>query len=176
MLKILFITTHYRYGLLILTLLALSGWQWLQITQLGQHWQNVPQRALAAPLVDYAQQQAAVALNAQQRPRLQQIVDELVSAQLVATAQLYDNSGVLLAHSGEQNPYSRPYIRTLYSQSGSAEKEPIGFLRLQLNQTHITVTQRTVWQQLLYHLRWLLPLTLVGGLLVGYRLRARATL
>lgn len=175
MLKIPFTITKYHYGLLLLTLLSLSSWQWLQITHLAQHWQSVPQRAQAAPLGDYAQQQAAIALSSQARPQLQQIVDELVNAKLVATAQLYDNSGVLLAHGGEQDTHSQPYIRTLYSQSDSTEQEPIGFLRLQLIPTNIAVTERMVWQQLLYHLRWLLPLTLLGGLLVGYRLKARTT-
>lgn len=167
-----FTLTKFHYGLLLLALLACSGWQWLQITQLGQHWQSMPQRALIAPLADYAQQQAVVALTTQARQRQQQIVDELVAGELVAAAQLYDNSGLLLAHSGERANNHPPYIRALYHQSEQAptEQEPIGFLRLHLAQTNMMITQRTVWQQLLHHLQWLLPLTVLGGFLLGHRL------
>lgn len=151
----------------ILALVLLISWQWLHLAQLGHHWQQVTQRALASPLADYAEQQATHVLLADQNQQPQQLVDELATASLVSVAQLYDDSGQLLASSGEGATEQSltalsAYVRPLYHQG-----QPIGFLYLHLANTPVAVAQNTAWQQLTYYLRWLLPLCVVFGLLVG---------
>ena len=152
--------------LLLLLLVLFTGWQWLQVTQLGHHWQQFPQRTLATPLADYAEQQAVRALQAEDDTQRRQLVEELAGASLISSAQLYDNNGHLLAESGAivdaHQELALPYVRPLYQ-----EGIPIGFLRLQLTNNPIALAQRSIWQQLQHHLSWLLPLCLLLGILLG---------
>ncbi len=155
-------------GLLLLLLVSFTGWQWLQVTELGQRWRQLPQRTLAGPLADYAELQAIRALQTKDNESQRQLVDELLSARLVVAAQLYDGSGQLLAGSGLIEEGESPYIRPLYQ-----EDRPVGFLRLQLAPSDLTVAQRGIWQQLLHHLSWLLPLCALLGILAGLGLKRR---
>ncbi|MGB5855343.1 MAG: hypothetical protein WBH20_08825 [Oceanisphaera sp.] len=157
--------------LALLLLVLLTGWQWLQVTQLGHHWRQFPQRTLATPLADYAEQQAVRALLTEDEALGYLLVTELANARLISSAQLYEDSGHLLAESAALTDEDRieptlPYVRPLYQ-----EGEPIGFLRLQLANNPIAVAQRNIWQQLEYYLGWLLPLCLLLGLLLGLGLQ-----
>ncbi|MFP2770961.1 hypothetical protein [Oceanisphaera sp. KMM 10153] len=155
-------------SLLLLLLMSFTVWQWLQVSHLGYHWQQLPQRTLAAPLADYAELQAIKSLVADDAERQRQLVDELVSAHLVVAAQLYDGSGQLLAEAGIPDDGDLLYIRPLYRES-----RPVGFLRLQLAPSTLTMAQRGIWQQLLHHLSWLLPLCALLGILAGLGLKRR---
>ena len=152
--------------LMVLLLMSFTGWQWLQVTQLGHHWRQLPQRTLAGPLADYAELQAVRVLLAEGDESQHQLVEELVSAQLVVAAQLYDGGGRLLAEAGTLGDGEAPYIRPLYRDS-----RPVGFLRLQLATSPLTMAQRSIWQQLLHHLSWLLPLCALLGILAGLGLK-----
>ena len=154
--------------LLMVLLISFTGWQWLQVTQLGYQWRQLPQRTLAGPLVDYAELQAVRALLAEDDESQHQLVDELVSAQLVVAAQLYDGGGQLKAEAGTLDDGDAPYIRQLYKES-----RPVGFLRLQLATSPLTLAQSGIWQQLLHHLSWLLPLCALLGILAGLGLKHR---
>ncbi|MBM7455733.1 putative membrane protein affecting hemolysin expression [Oceanisphaera litoralis] len=154
--------------LLILLLMSFIGWQWLQVTELGQRWRQLPQRTLAAPLADYAELQAINSLVTDDAERQRRLVEELVSAKLVVAAQLYDGGGQLLAEAGLLGDGELPYIRPLYQ-----EERPVGFLRMQLAPSPLTMAQRGIWQQLLHHVSWLLPLCALLGILVGLGLRRR---
>ena len=159
--------------LLLLLLVLFTGWQWLQVTQLGHHWQQFPQRTLATPLADYAEQQAVRALQSEDETQRRQLVEELASASLISSAQLYEDNGHLLAESvamltEQHTGQTLPYVRPLYQ-----EGNPIGFLRLQLANNPITLTHRSIWQQLEHHLSWLLPLCLLLGLLLGLAIQHR---
>ncbi|GHA03767.1 hypothetical protein UN63_08760 [Oceanisphaera arctica] len=155
-------------SLLLLLLVSFTGWQWLQVTQLGYHWRQLPQRTLAAPLADYAELQAIKSLQTDDAESRRQLVEELVSAKLVVAAQLYDGGGQLLAEAGILGDGELPYIRPLYR-----ENRPVGFLRLQLAPSSLTEAQRSIWQQLLHHLSWLLPLCALLGILAGLGLNRR---
>ncbi|MBO1518337.1 hypothetical protein [Oceanisphaera pacifica] len=154
-------------GLTLLLFLLLTGWQWLQVTQLGRHWQQFPQRTLATPLADYAELHAVRALLTDNAAQHQQLVDELASIPLIDSAVLYNESAHLLASSAPQAANKEPstvlpYIRSLYY-----EETPVGFLHLQLANNPIAVTQHNIWQQLTQHINWLLSLCLLLGLFVG---------
>ncbi|PSJ44059.1 hypothetical protein C7H85_15015 [Zobellella endophytica] len=144
------------------SLLLAAGWQLVQLTELGQRWQSLPQRHAAAPLADYAELQAVRALTTEDTETQQQLVDELAAAGLVLSARLYDGKGKLLAASGEVGqPASEPYVRELY-----LDDRPVGFLRLGLDEATLAAEQSRIWAQLRRHLGWLLPLcTLLGALL-----------
>ncbi len=154
--------------LLLLLLMSFAGWHWLKVTELGQHWRQLPQRTLAAPLADYAELQAIKSLEADDAERQRRLVEELVSAKLVVAAQLYDGGGQLLAEAGLLDDGELPYIRPLYR-----EERPVGFLRLQLAPSTLTMAQSGIWQQLLHHLSWLLPLCALLGILTGLGLKRR---
>ena len=85
--------------LLVLLLLLLTTWQAWQVTKLGHVWQALPQRTLATPLVDYAEQEAVRVLLADDTAQAQRLVNELVAAELISSAQLYADDGHLLAAS-----------------------------------------------------------------------------
>ena len=85
--------------LLLLVLLLLIGWQGLQLAKLGQVWQALPQRILATPLADYAEQAAIRAILADDDSQAQRFVNELTAAELISSAQLYGEEGRLLAQS-----------------------------------------------------------------------------
>ncbi|WP_344962081.1 hypothetical protein [Oceanisphaera sediminis] len=159
---------HKLLLLLLMLLVSFTGWQWLQVTELGQRWQQLPQRTLAGPLADYAELQAERALLAEDDESQHQLVEELVSAQLVVAAQLYDGGGRLLAEAGTLDNGDAPYIRQLYRES-----RPVGFLRLQLATSPLTMVQSGIWQQLLHHLSWLFPLCALLGILAGMGLKRR---
>ncbi|WP_417617982.1 AhpA/YtjB family protein [Oceanisphaera sp.] len=160
-------------GLLLLLLVLFTGWQWLQVSQLGHHWRQFPQRTLATPLADYAEQQAVRALQAEDDTLRRQLVEELARANLISSARLYDDNGQLLAESGVRvtdapSRPTHPYVRPLYQDGKN-----IGFLRLQLAHNPITQAQRSIWQQLEHHLSWLLPLCLLLGLMLGFAIQRR---
>lgn len=149
--------------LLFVLLLASAGWQLAQVTELGQRWRQLPQRSLAEPLADYAQLQAVRALLTEDGDSQQQLVDELVSAGLVVSVQLYDGGGRLLAEaSSAAGSETLAYIRPLYH-----EERPLGFLHLSLEPSLLTSLQSGIWHQLQRHLGWLLPLSLLLGILLG---------
>lgn len=58
------------------------------------------------------------------------------------------------------------YVRPLYQ-----DEQPLGFLRLQLANNPLSLAQHGIWQQLKHHLSWLLPLSLLLGLLLGLGLQ-----
>lgn len=93
-------------GLLIILLAISASWQWLQVAQLGQYWQQFPQRSLAIPVADYAEQATVRALLAEDKPQLQQLVTELTHAELISSAFIYDNNGQLFAESDTLQPES----------------------------------------------------------------------
>ncbi|WP_445400527.1 hypothetical protein [Zobellella sp. An-6] len=149
--------------LLVVLLLSSAGWQLAQVTELGRRWQQLPQRSLAEPLADYAQLQAVRALLTEDGDSQQQLVDELVSAGLVVSVRLYDGGGRLLAEAGTAGgDHTLAYIRPLHH-----EERPVGFLHLSLEPSLLTSLQSGIWHQLQRHLGWLLPLSLLLGILLG---------
>lgn len=154
--------------LMVLLLMSFTGWQWLQVTQLGYQWRQLPQRTLAGPLADYAELQAVRALLAEDDESQHKLVEELISAQLVVAAQLYDGGGQLKAEAGNLDDGEAPYIRQLHQES-----RPVGFLRLQLATSPLTMAQSGIWQQLLHHLSWLFPLCSLLGILAGMGFKHR---
>ena len=170
--------------LLVFILLLLTAWQGFQVAKLGQAWQALPQRALAKPLVDYAEQAAIRVILADDTDKAQRLVTELTAAELISSAQLYGEDGQLLAASeiaasevaaaaaaDKTSPLT--YVRPLYQ-----DDQPLGFLRLQLANTPLSLAQHGLWRQLNHHLSWLFPLCLMFGLLLGmgiqHRLQRRA--
>ncbi|WP_375055898.1 hypothetical protein [Zobellella sp. DQSA1] len=149
--------------LLVALLVSSTGWQLAQVTELGQRWRQLPQRSLAEPLADYAQLQAVRALLTEDGDSQQQLADELVSAGLVVSVQLYDGGGRLLAEAGNAaGGAPLAYIRSLHH-----EERPVGFLHLALDPSLLTSLQSGIWHQLQRHLGWLLPMSLLLGILLG---------